>query len=296
MTAVAHRPSSQRSIPVRKLNHIDPFEDEARWIVADDPIFSHFLATLSAVFPAGEDFFVASVRMHRAALGDEPILRQQVKAFVGQEAMHGREHRQLNQRLAGLGYSTEKADRDISRICDRVLKMRPNTLPIAVTAAAEHVTGILGEAALGDDRTRATLFGRPDVEPLIAWHALEELEHKNVAFDVFEKVSGRYVVRVAGFFVMLTFLAGYVVREWARAVFADRKELSRSRLRTHWRNLGRQQLLSPWALKKLFTYLRPGFHPDDTNTDALVDEWRRRLESATTITAGSFAQEDPMPA
>jgi hypothetical protein len=42
--------------------------------------------------------------------------------------------------------------------------------------------------------------------------------------------------------------------------------------------------------------LRPGFHPDDTNTDALVDEWRRRLESATTITAGSFAQEDPMPA
>jgi uncharacterized protein len=273
----AARPSASRRIPVRKLG-VDPSTlDVERWVVDDDPIFSHFLATLSAVFPRGEDFFVASVRRHREAVADDPVLKAQVKGFTGQEAMHGREHRALNARLAELGYNTVRADRTIGRLCDLILALPPSTLPVAATAAAEHFTGLLAEAALGDDRTREILFGHEVIEPLIAWHALEELEHKNVAFDVMEEAGAGYPTRVAGWMVTVGVLAGYVALEWGRSVWAIRDEITPLQRQRFLHNLPRQKLLSPWFVRHGLTYLRPGFHPDDTNTDALVEEWRVRL-------------------
>ncbi len=273
------RPSSERAIPVRRLR-TDPGAAELDgWIVEGDPIFSHFLATLSAVFPTGEDFFVTSVRRHRDSVADDPALRAQVKGFIGQEAMHGRAHRALNARLGELGYHTDRADRIIGRLCDGVLRMPPKRLAIAVTAAAEHYTGLLAESVLGDDRTRATLFGRPGVEELISWHALEELEHKNVAFDVMQRAGGRYPVRAAGFLVTTGVLAGYVVVEWGRSVYEIRHEITPEHRRTFRRNLRRQKLISPWFSANAAKYLRPGFHPDDTDTDDLVSEWRARLSA-----------------
>ena len=278
----AARPSASRRIPVR---HLRPTPDVAtdQWIVPDDPIFSHLLATLSAVFPNGEDFFVASVRRHRSAVADRPVLKAQVKGFIGQEAMHGREHRALNHRLAELGYHTVRAGRTIKVICDAVLRMPPSRLAIAATAAAEHYTGLLGETVLSHEPTRRILFGQEAVEPLICWHALEELEHKNVAFDVMVASGARYPTRAAGFLVTTSALAGYVVVEWGRAVLADRRKITARHHRRFRHNLVRQQLISPRFIARAFGYLRPGFHPDDTDTDALVEEWRVRLADIAVV-------------
>jgi hypothetical protein len=270
------RPSALREIPVRRLRP-RPDVVGTDWIVAGDPIFSHLLATLSAVFPKGEEFFVASVRRHRDVVAHDPVLRAQVKGFIGQEAMHAREHRALNARLAALGYHTVRADDTIGRICARVLEMRPQRLAIAATAAAEHYTGLLAEAVLDHEPTRRILFGQEAVEPLICWHALEELEHKNVAFDVMIASGGRYPVRLAGFAVTSTALAGYVCIEWARSVFEDRARISGEHRRRFLGNLVRQRLISFRFLFDALEYLRPGFHPDDTDTDALVEHWRAEL-------------------
>ena len=226
-TALAARPSADRHIPVRRLR-VPPDVVDSDWIVADDPIFSHLLATLSAVFPNGEDFFVASVRRHRDAVADNPVLKAQVKGFIGQEAMHGREHRALNRRLAEVGYNTVRADRAIQRICNLILKARPRLLAIAATAAAEHYTGLLAETALEHEPTRKILFGQESVEPLICWHSLEELEHKNVAFDVMVAAGAGYPIRAAGFLATSTALAGYVGVEWGRSVFEDRHRITRA--------------------------------------------------------------------
>ena len=270
------RPSAQRDIPVRHLR-TRPDVIDADWIVEGDPVLSHLLATLSAVFPNGEDFFVASVRRHRDSVADNPMLKAQVKGFTGQEAMHSREHRRLNARLADQGYNTVRADRMIARICDRVLRMRPRRLAIAATAAAEHYTGLLAETALDHEPTRRILFGQEAVEPLICWHALEELEHKNVAFDVMVASGGRYPIRAAGFVVTSTALAGYVGIEWGRSVFEDRHRIKREHLRRFRHNLARQRLVSFRFLWDALGYLRPGFHPDDTDTDALIEHWRVEL-------------------
>ncbi len=270
------RPSAQRDIPVRHLR-TRPDVVDTDWIVEGDPIFSHLLATLSAVFPNGEDFFVASVRRHRDSVADDATLKAQVKGFTGQEAMHSREHRALNARLAELGYNTVRADAVIKRICDRVLAMKPRRLAIAATAAAEHYTGLLAETALDHEPTRRILFGQEAVEPLICWHALEELEHKNVAFDVMVASGGRYPVRAAGFVVTSTALAGYVGVEWGRSVFEDRHRITAEHRRRFRHNLVRQRLISFHFLWDALKYLRPGFHPDDTDTDALVEHWRVEL-------------------
>lgn len=274
---VRERPSQNRRIPVRRLRHDQAAHELGPWIVPGDPIFSHFLATLSAVFPKGEEFFVASVRRHRDAVSDLPMLKEQVKGFIGQEAMHGREHRRLNERLAKMGYRTERADRTIGILVDAIFKLPPSTIPIAATAAAEHYTGLLAEAVLSHDETRTTLFGEDAIESMIAWHALEELEHKNVAFDVMEAAGAGYGVRAAGFAITTSVLAGYVALEWGRAVWEDRAVITPEHRRTFHRNLRRQRLLDPRNLGDLFAYLRPGFHPDDTDTDALVEEWKVRL-------------------
>jgi predicted metal-dependent hydrolase len=145
---------------VRRLEVEFEGADLGRWTVEGDPIFSHFTATLSAVFPPGEEFFVKTVRRHRDVAKDDPILARQVKAFAGQEAMHGREHRELNELLDDLGYPTKRAEREIGRLLDVLIRLQPSTIPLAMTAAAEHVTGILAEAALDDEATRCSRHRR----------------------------------------------------------------------------------------------------------------------------------------
>jgi predicted metal-dependent hydrolase len=282
---VKTRPSTQRTIPVRRLEVDLTQSDVGRWIVDGDPIFSHFVATLSAVFPRGEDFFVASVREHRHVCQDDQVLKAQVKGFIGQEAMHGREHRRLNGRLAELGYQTAEADLAIDRAVSTVLRLRPRTLPLAATAAAEHLTGVFAEAVLGHKATRELLFPHPDLQALVTWHAVEELEHKNVAFDVFQKAGGGYLVRIAGMGVTLAVLGGSVLRSWIRARISDREHIGKAERRRFRSNLRRQKLLSIWSVGQVLRYLRPGFHPDDMDTDHLVVEWGQRLEGTATETA-----------
>jgi len=285
-TTSSSRPSAQRAIPVRRLDVDLAHAPIGRWLVNDDPILSHFVATLSAVFPRGEEFFVRTVRDHRDAAKGDPVLAKQVKAFAGQEAMHGREHRDLNRHLDDLGYRTSRGERGVGRILDVLIKLRPTTLPLAVTAGSEHLTGILAEAALGHAQTREVLFANPDIQSLITWHALEELEHKNVAFDVLDRAGAGYVIRVAGYGIAVGILGGYVLMTWLHSVADDRRHIRGHQLRRFRADLRRQRLLSTWSLRQALRYLRPGFHPDDMDTDELVSEWRGRLEDRTTVTAG----------
>src|SRR5437764_14046558 len=95
-----------RSVPTRTIEFDAWLDDLPKHFAADgDIVTSHVLAVLSSVFPDGEDYFVRSVEAVRDQI-EEPKLRQDVEGFIGQESMHGREHRALNERLADLAYPT----------------------------------------------------------------------------------------------------------------------------------------------------------------------------------------------
>src|SRR3954452_5787719 len=110
MVGMARSQTMTRDVPVRRIALEPSFETVPRHFAEHgDLITSHFVAALSAVFPEGEDFFVRSVKHYRDQI-DDPVLKQQVAGFIGQEVTHGREHRGLNDHLAGLGYLTRRVD------------------------------------------------------------------------------------------------------------------------------------------------------------------------------------------
>ena len=69
-----------------------------------------FYNTLSIFFPAGERFFIQSVRNYREEITDEK-LKAQVSAFIGQEGFHTREHEEYNDALAHAGMPIEQLDK-----------------------------------------------------------------------------------------------------------------------------------------------------------------------------------------
>ncbi len=227
------------------------------------------------MFPDGEDFFVRSVRHFRDQVTD-PELKRQVGGFIGQEAMHGREHRALNDRLDALGYPTKRVERLVKRglqIRERLLTPKSN---LAATAALEHFTATLAELVLTDPEARDA-FGHDGVKSLFLWHALEESEHKAVAFDVYKAVGGSERTRVL---TMKLLRFGFVVGMTLQIVVSllgDRATYLRGNLRRSWRRFRRSPLVSRQLWEQLRDYDRPDFHPDDRDTTELVERWRTEL-------------------
>ncbi len=136
-------------VSARRISFDAALADLPRHFAADgDLVMSHVMATLSAMFPDGEDFFVRSVRRYRERVTD-PALKRQVAGFIGQEAMHGREHRALNARLAELGYPTTRYERFTRWGLTLRERVAPPMSNLAVTAALEHFTATLAELLLG---------------------------------------------------------------------------------------------------------------------------------------------------
>jgi predicted metal-dependent hydrolase len=144
---------------------------------------SHFMNTMSIVFPVGERFFIQSVRNYRDQVTD-PELQKAVTGFIGQEAMHGREHEDYNQALFARAPSAKKFEDHIARLLGWAQKKLPESAQLSATIALEHFTAIMADALLKNPE----MLG--DADPRFAalwrWHALEETEHKSVAFDVWE--------------------------------------------------------------------------------------------------------------
>jgi hypothetical protein len=266
-------------IPVRRPNIDLAHADVDRWVVPGDPLLSHYLVALSAVFPNGEDFFVESARNYRDEVAGDADLKARVKGFIGQEAMHGREHRAFNRRLAEIGYPTEVLDQDLLRMARRLQRL-PKPLQLSITAASEHFTSVLAQAVLSDAETRQTLFPAPHAQLLITWHALEELEHKDVAFDLLRRINGSYALRMAGLMFAAAGFGTVVARGYLRGVFRDWRYLTPAAVRCNVHNLRRQKMVGARAGLAVLGYLRPGFHPRHIDTDALVFEWRERLTPA----------------
>src|SRR5579875_232458 len=174
----------KRSVYTRRIAFAYPPASLERHYVNGDLVMSHVVSVLSAMFPEGEDFFVRSVRKHADQVTD-PELKQQVAGFIGQEVTHGREHRALNERLQQMGYPTRRVDRMVRAGFKRNERLLPPKVQLAITAALEHYTAALAETLLSDPRAQA-LLGESEVRSMLLWHALEESEHKAVAFDVFQ--------------------------------------------------------------------------------------------------------------
>ncbi|OHT86722.1 metal-dependent hydrolase [Mycobacteroides saopaulense] len=250
-----------------------------RHFVADDIAMSHLVALLSGFFPSGEEFFIQSVRRYDRQITD-PVLKKQVAGFIGQEMTHGIQHRELNTQLVHRGYwATGLMDRVGARLVKR-MKQHRDRLPdsvarcaLAITAGVEHLTAILGEQVLSVPWIQHQLTD-PEVRAMLNWHAIEEMEHKSVAFDVYRYIGGGEPMRIAAMIATLAlFLSRTVI---LLASIATDPWAWRHPLRTlrSVLTLPRTPLFAGLGAK-IRCYLRPGFHPDDIDHGPLLENWRQ---------------------
>ena len=276
MLSMARTDTLTRDVPVRRIALEPAFESVPRHFAQDgDLITSHFLAALSAVFPEGENFFIRSVRHYRDQITD-PLLREQVSGFIGQEVVHGREHGAFNEHLATLGYPALKVDGLLRRSLEFRSRRITPIANLASTAALEHFTATLAELVMTSEQTREAM-GHDAVRDLFLWHALEESEHKAVAFDVYRAVGGGERLRIVTMkIVRYMFVIGTTVQVVV-SLLGDRASYRPGALRASWRRFRKQPIVSRAVWEQLKEYERRGFHPHDRPTQDLIDTWREEL-------------------
>ena len=274
-----HPPTTAQPIQTRRMSFEESLQEVPRHFGPDgDLLSSHIAACLSAVFPDGEDFFVRSVRRFRGDIAD-PVLKQEVGGFIGQEAVHGREHRAFNRRLSQLGYPTRFIERFTERLLAGADKVLPPKACLAATAALEHYTATLAEQLLRDEDTRA-LFGHEKVRELFLWHALEESEHKTVAFDVYRAVGGTERMRRVVMDAITAGFIGGVALAVGISLLGDRAAYNPWRLARSLKRLWRSPIVSARLWRELRSYNEPGFHPSDRDATELLATWREELFGA----------------
>lgn len=243
-----------------------------RHFFANSPVMSHLLTALSSTFPIGEQFFVHSVRNVRDKITDEK-LQAQIAAFIGQEAMHSKAHTEFNDAWRRDDYNLDSFQAWLARR-DALIKSVHPKLQLAVTAAFEHFTALLGGYILRHPEVLSTLDD--DGGKLWVWHAIEEIEHRAVAFDVYQDVYGddkirRLIMRsVTTGFASLTFYSA------SRLFLQDHKK-SIPKLGGNLFGLYLLAKMFVQLLPEYLSYYKTNFHPSDIDYTQLLKYWKTRL-------------------
>lgn len=238
----------------------------------NDPFVTHLYNALSTTFPDGEKFFVDAVRRYRDQITD-PQLKKQISGFIGQEAFHSKEHIEFNTWLKSLGYDIEKYYAQVKNRTDLARQNAPALVQLAITCALEHFTAIMADQMLSHPEFAENV--PPDILQLWMWHAIEETEHKGVAFDVFKAVGGDYRTRVVTMlFVTMNFIY-QVSRIHIALLREDGKHLDLKMwgkgIWFFWGKPGWFRKLIPAWLQ----YFRPDFHPWQQDNQHYIEEWKR---------------------
>ncbi len=274
----APAPRAPRPIPVRRVAF--DFSNERPYWVLGEPSLTHLLHALSAAFPDGERMFMDSVAHYRKQITD-PVLKKEVARFLAQEATHAKAHEELNAWVRAQGFDNEPLLASVRERIELGRKHFPPIMRLAATCALEHFTAIMAEQLLTEPEMLAQFD--PKMAELWLWHAIEETEHKAVAFDVYEHVGGTYPRRVLAmaiitfrFITHVAWMKQRLMRDDPKVREATGLEALRVRLQSTWTLWG-----NPGWFRKLvpayLDYYRPGFHPWDRDTSEALARARAKL-------------------
>ena len=273
MSSFSHSPTPQDlSITPRDVR-FGRDDRQGRWWMNGDPIASSFLTALSVTFPKGEAMFIEAVKAHRDGTPDK--LAREIRAFTQQEVIHSREHVVFNRKAAEAGYDLSELEADVDHIID-LIKQRPQIVNLMATIALEHYPAVLAAAILENPKVLAG--AEPEWGSLWKWHAIEEIEHKGVAYDTWlhaTKDWSRFRRWKAKSLMMLVVTA----RFWPKRVRGMKALLAQDGL-TGWRVTARiwwYLLGSPGILRRCLVpwlaYFMPGFHPWNHDDRALIGKF-----------------------
>lgn len=239
-----------------------------------DPFATHFLNGLSVLVPFSERMVIEVVRKNAARIRD-PKLKQECDGLIRQEGYHALLHHRANEKLAACGYP---AIHLYERIQKHVVKFLAKILPTSFTqsmpAAFEHFTSAISKEFISNQSAWAGGKSNKAVD-FTAWHALEELEHQAVCFDVYKAIGRR--PRLITFYLLFVWIPLTVFSIYGIQLYMLHKDrvIYKPRnwgpyFRFVWQSL-------PVLIKGGFKYLDHHYRPWSDDDRAIYDRHRTEL-------------------
>lgn len=219
---------------------------------------THFLNGLSAYFPPGERFFIDAARHYRKDVEHIEWLHKNLLGFIGQEVSHGQMHDLYDKALVDAGFPADKLEQFVKVALDFIHKNASPKFQLGLTVAAEHYTATMANYLLSSD-----ILENADEAYAVLWktHAIEEIEHRSVTFDIHEMV-GSYPNRMVTYFLASLILMpvfvitqiGYIIKDKSVSVF-DLTEW------TKFIRIFSEMLYDMYP--EMIKFCSPGYHPDE---------------------------------
>ncbi|MBV1881314.1 MAG: metal-dependent hydrolase [Pseudomonadales bacterium] len=232
---------------------------------------------MQLAFPDGERMFIHSVRNYADKVTD-PILKEQVKQFIFQEAQHGLAHTQFTETLTKQGLKVNGVVKLIKKGMLFFQDKAPHKYQLASTVAAEHLTASLGEFMLSSSEDNLLTNADPKMKAFYMWHGIEEVEHKAVAFDVYEQVAGGgYFTRSLALSLMYPMAIVPLMVGTMAMMHAD-GELNLKEMRKGFTAMFGKNGIWRKTFPSVMSFYSPTFHPWKTGYPNGFHEWKKVYE------------------
>jgi predicted metal-dependent hydrolase len=233
-----------------------------------EPVATQFYNAMHLLLPEAE-------RAMAKALSDalpyitDGRLHEEAVGFIGQESTHASSHEGARGLLEANGVSAQPIIDRMNFLVERVLgdhgltgRAKAEWLKerLGLFAAMEHFTAVVGTEFLTNEKLDPM---HPTMLDLLRWHGAEEVEHRNVVYDVFQYIDGSYARRVRTAFLACALLQYLFLGTIRHLVKTDP---SPHRSRRMWLDTARAMVRGTMPPLSMFPiemakYLRPGFHP-----------------------------------
>jgi predicted metal-dependent hydrolase len=256
-----------QGIEVRKVPFEFPPDFQPHWHPTD-PALSQLINGTSLLLPYMEPFIIDAIRQASEDISD-PALEKEAKAWIGQESQHFMQHRRFKEVLIANGCpQLREREKEIEQEYE-LLRKRPLKFQIAYTAGFETMALAIGHTIIAD-RAHLLRGADPALASLFLWHVVEEIEHKNVAFDVYQHVYGAYWYRVYGMLAAMIHLTQMVRGSYMVLLKSDGLW---GKWKTHWAIKKLAFRLFASALPGIIRHALPWHHPSHVADPAWMREW-----------------------
>jgi predicted metal-dependent hydrolase len=281
MECVQHRegtPATQTMLVRRP--RIDFDKAAMPYYLRGNAFISHLTSSFNLLLPDGEEFVVRSVRNLKSKIKD-PNLRLEIDQFSGQEFQHKYQAENFIKFFEKEHYKINKILRYVKPLFQKGLRSLPYGFQVAYAAGSEHITASFAHAGL---KFNMLDNADPRMCQFLLWHAIEEIEHKRVAFDVFKTVHPRnYLLRSLSYLAIISVFFGYSFFATGTFIRQDlqRHRLNFKQLKEHWLNFIRDKEVRGFAKSffiSLCKYFKPGFHPNQIDDKPLLDLYYPELQ------------------
>ncbi len=251
---------------------------------------SAYWQALSIFLTYGEDLVIETARFHRDLVID-PVLKQRVTSLIGQEAIHSKIHEEWNEILKDNRFPVTLYRFLADKVFDHIFLHFPQPMKLSLMAAIEHFTAVIAQHMMvNTDSSIMAMMDNPltrtednKTMALWMWHMLEESEHKDIAYDVYQVLSGNYWLRVSGFVLALVTILGLVSLGGIMLPYlrSPRYLISRRYYNDVKDSLkllvGRKYGVFGNNWHHVFDYLRRDFHPNDHDTTEYLEFYKKYL-------------------